>query len=139
MPVFKKGIFLLFPSSLPSLASLRFLVDMRWYKQLRRYLGDDGGGNGQTGASSANDGLEEGLGGAINDEEDGLSASHPGPVDNSNILDPLGNDIREHLIENMDYQLLPSEAWEKIVEMFGIAEGQKPISRKVYLMWTTAP
>lgn len=33
-------------------------------------------------------------------------------------------ELKEHLIDELDYILLPKEGWEKIVESYGITEGQ---------------
>ena len=89
----------------------RFLVDSRWYKQLRKYLG-----------------LEHDL------TVIGNATNHPGPIDNG----PLYKDnpetpgeIREGLIDELEYVLLPEDGWNAIVKEFGITQGQIPISRKV--------
>lgn len=36
-------------------------------------------------------------------------------------------ELKEHLIDELDYILLPKEGWEKIVESYGITEGQVQI------------
>uniref|UniRef100_A0A673I2F5 ubiquitinyl hydrolase 1 n=1 Tax=Sinocyclocheilus rhinocerous TaxID=307959 RepID=A0A673I2F5_9TELE len=58
----------------------------------------------------------------------------PGPVDNSGLLrdwDTL--DIKEHLIDELDYTLVPTEGWKKLVSWYGLKDGQEPIARKVKL------
>uniref|UniRef100_A0A3B5QK50 Ubiquitin carboxyl-terminal hydrolase n=2 Tax=Xiphophorus maculatus TaxID=8083 RepID=A0A3B5QK50_XIPMA len=57
---------------------------------------------------------------------------YPGPVDNSGLLkdgDVLA--IKEHLIDELDYILVPTEGWNKLVGWYGLTEGQEPIARKV--------
>lgn len=55
---------------------------------------------------------------------------YPGPVDNSGLLkDSLS--IKEHLINELDYILLPKEAWGKLISWYGLTDHQKPIVRKV--------
>lgn len=39
--------------------------------------------------------------------------------------------IKEHLIDELDYILVPTEGWNKLVSWYGLTEGQEPISRKV--------
>ncbi|CAF96182.1 unnamed protein product [Tetraodon nigroviridis] len=59
---------------------------------------------------------------------------YPGPVDNSGLLkdgDVLA--IKEHLIDELDYILVPTEGWVKLVSWYGLTEGQESIARKVML------
>ncbi|XP_042898820.1 ubiquitin carboxyl-terminal hydrolase 4 isoform X2 [Parasteatoda tepidariorum] len=86
------------------------LIDNKWFKQWKKYVGYD---NWET--SSVGD-----------------KATHPGPIDNSPLLrDDGSGEIKDHLIDELDYVLVPEEAWEKLVEWYGIVEGQQPIVRKV--------
>lgn len=39
--------------------------------------------------------------------------------------------LKDHLIDELDYVLVPTEAWTKLVSWYGCLEGQKPIVRKV--------
>uniref|UniRef100_A0A8C7RXE5 Ubiquitin carboxyl-terminal hydrolase n=1 Tax=Oncorhynchus mykiss TaxID=8022 RepID=A0A8C7RXE5_ONCMY len=39
--------------------------------------------------------------------------------------------IKEHLIDELDYILIPTEGWNKLVSWYPLMEGQEPISRKV--------
>ena len=55
----------------------------------------------------------------------------PGPVDNKPLFNDEGTDIRDHMIDELDYALVPDEAWDMIVKMFGVSEGQEPVKRKV--------
>ncbi|XP_043093157.1 ubiquitin carboxyl-terminal hydrolase 15-like isoform X7 [Puntigrus tetrazona] len=87
-----------------------YLVDSRWFKQWKKYVGFDSWDKYQMGDQSV----------------------YPGPVDNSGLLtdgDVLG--IREHLIDELDYILLPADGWNKLLSWYGLKEGQQPIARKV--------
>lgn len=47
---------------------------------------------------------------------------------------PLDGDvlaIKEHLIDELDYILVPTEGWNKLVSWYGLTESQEPIARKV--------
>ncbi|XP_007499908.1 ubiquitin carboxyl-terminal hydrolase 4 isoform X3 [Monodelphis domestica] len=56
----------------------------------------------------------------------------PGPIDNSGLFsDPESQTLKEHLIDELDYVLVPTEAWNKLVNWYGCVEGQQPIVRKV--------
>ena len=91
----------------------RYLIDTRWFKQLKKYLGLD---------------LESGSG------SEGDPSSHPGPIDNSALFkadSEEAGDLREHLLEELDYVLAPEEAWSLLVENFTLTSGQEPIARKV--------
>jgi len=90
-----------------------FLVDNHWFKQLKKYVGMEG-----TMFDSGG-------------KEAGEESDNPGPVDNKPLFKEDGSDIREHLIDEMDYALVPEEAWTLLVDKFGISEGQEPIKRKV--------
>lgn len=41
--------------------------------------------------------------------------------------------IKEHLIDELDYILVPTEGWNKLVSWYGLTDGQEPIARKVWL------
>lgn len=52
------------------------------------------------------------------------------------LLSPADGDvlaIKEHLIDELDYILVPTEGWNKLVSWYGLTEGQEPIARKVGL------
>lgn len=58
-----------------------------------------------------------------------LLVSHP-------FLPPLDGDvlaIKEHLIDELDYILVPTEGWNKLVSWYGLTDSQEPIARKVRL------
>ena len=42
--------------------------------------------------------------------------------------------IKEHLIDELDYILVPTEGWNKLVSWYGLTEAQEPIARKVSLL-----
>lgn len=43
--------------------------------------------------------------------------------------------IKEHLIDELDYILVPTEGWNKLVSWYGLTDGQEPIARKVRIQW----
>ncbi|OXB53531.1 hypothetical protein ASZ78_016180 [Callipepla squamata] len=52
----------------------------------------------------------------------------PGPMDNACLLgDGEAPSLKEHLIAQLDYVLVPSSAWQKLVSWYGCIEGQQPI------------
>lgn len=85
-----------------------YLVGSGWFKKWKKYVGFDSWDKYSTGDQ----------------------AFYPGPVDNSELLtDSLS--IKEHLIDELDYFLLPKEAWSELICWYGHTEHQKPIARKV--------
>ncbi|XP_031721597.1 ubiquitin carboxyl-terminal hydrolase 15 isoform X3 [Anarrhichthys ocellatus] len=87
-----------------------YLVDSHWFKQWKKYVGFDSWDKYQMGDQNV----------------------YPGPVDNSGLLrdgDVLA--IKEHLIDELDYILVPTEGWNKLVSWYGLTENQEPIARKV--------
>ncbi|XP_041349901.1 ubiquitin carboxyl-terminal hydrolase 15-like isoform X2 [Gigantopelta aegis] len=86
-----------------------YLVDIRWFKQWKKFVGFESWDIDQAGEDSAN----------------------PGPIDNSSLLKEDNKTLKEHLVDDLDYYLLPAEAWTKLVAWYGTVEGQESISRKV--------
>ncbi|KAK7896153.1 hypothetical protein WMY93_021478 [Mugilogobius chulae] len=87
-----------------------YLVDSHWFKQWKKYVGFDSWDKYQMGDQNV----------------------YPGPVDNSGLLrdgDVLA--IKEHLIDELDYILVPTEGWNKLISWYGLTDAQKPIERKV--------
>ncbi|RXN00213.1 Ubiquitin carboxyl-terminal hydrolase 15 [Acipenser ruthenus] len=39
--------------------------------------------------------------------------------------------LKEHLIDELDYILVPTEGWNKLVSWYGLTENQEPVARKV--------
>ncbi|UYV69344.1 USP15 [Cordylochernes scorpioides] len=87
----------------------RYLVDNKWFKQWRKYVGYD---NWDTGVV-------------------GERTSHPGPVDNASLLKSPQGELKDHLIDDLDYILVPQEAWALLEAWYGLAPGQSPIERRV--------
>ena len=88
-------------------------MDNHWFKQLKKYVGLEGA-NYDSGGSEAGD-----------------ESSNPGPIDNKPLFKEDGTEIRDHMIDELDYALLPEEAWTLVLDKFGLVEGQEPIKRKV--------
>ena len=89
----------------------RYLVDECWFKRLNLYLARD--------SSSIADRKE-----------------HPGPIDNSALFkaDPdEPGELREHMIDELDFTLVPEDVWFWLVQEFSIAQDREPIARKVIL------
>ncbi|KAM6059100.1 ubiquitin carboxyl-terminal hydrolase 4 isoform 2-T2 [Theristicus caerulescens] len=87
-----------------------YLVDSRWFKQWKKYVGFDSWDMFGAGDLSL----------------------FPGPIDNSGLFgDPETQSLKEHLIDELDYVLVPTEAWNKLVTWYGCIDGQQPIVRKV--------
>uniref|UniRef100_A0A7N6BV04 Ubiquitin carboxyl-terminal hydrolase n=1 Tax=Anabas testudineus TaxID=64144 RepID=A0A7N6BV04_ANATE len=62
----------------------------------------------------------------------GERSLYPGPIDNSGLFsDQDTQALKDHLIDELDYVLVPTEAWNKLVSWYGCLEGQRPIVRKV--------
>ncbi|XP_072718750.1 ubiquitin carboxyl-terminal hydrolase 15 isoform X1 [Ciconia boyciana] len=87
-----------------------YLVDSRWFKQWKKYVGFDSWDKYQMGDQNV----------------------YPGPIDNSGLLkDGDSQSLKEHLIDELDYILLPTEGWNRLVSWYTLMEGQEPIARKV--------
>uniref|UniRef100_A0AAR2L4Y3 Ubiquitin carboxyl-terminal hydrolase n=1 Tax=Pygocentrus nattereri TaxID=42514 RepID=A0AAR2L4Y3_PYGNA len=87
-----------------------FLIDSRWFKQWKKYVGFDSWDMYNVGERNL----------------------YPGPIDNSGLFsDQETQALKEHLIDELDYVLVPTEAWLKLVSWYGCLEGQRPIVRKV--------
>ena len=41
------------------------------------------------------------------------------------------NELKDHLMERLDYTLLPEEGWKILYEHYGSLDNQEPITRKV--------
>uniref|UniRef100_M4ABG9 Ubiquitin carboxyl-terminal hydrolase n=1 Tax=Xiphophorus maculatus TaxID=8083 RepID=M4ABG9_XIPMA len=87
-----------------------YLIDSRWFKQWKKYVGYDSWDMYNVGERSL----------------------YPGPIDNSGLFsDQETQALKEHLIDELDYVLVPTEAWNKLVSWYSCLEGQRPIVRKV--------
>uniref|UniRef100_A0A7N6B6Z1 Ubiquitin carboxyl-terminal hydrolase n=1 Tax=Anabas testudineus TaxID=64144 RepID=A0A7N6B6Z1_ANATE len=83
-----------------------YLIDSRWFKQWKKYVGFDSWDMYNVGERSL----------------------YPGPIDNSGLFsDQDTQALKDHLIDELDYVLVPTEAWNKLVSWYGCLEGQRPI------------
>ncbi|XP_077488380.1 ubiquitin carboxyl-terminal hydrolase 15-like isoform X1 [Amblyomma americanum] len=88
-----------------------YMIDKKWFNQWKRYVGYD------SWETSNNIGEQ---------------TTHPGPIDNAPLLkEDNSGDIKDHLIEDLDYLLLSNEAWDKMLAWYGLMPGQAPLPRKV--------
>uniref|UniRef100_A0A672HRR5 Ubiquitin carboxyl-terminal hydrolase n=1 Tax=Salarias fasciatus TaxID=181472 RepID=A0A672HRR5_SALFA len=90
-----------------------YLIDSRWFKQWKKYVGFDSWDMYNVGERSL----------------------YPGPIDNSGLFsDQETQALKEHLIDELDYVLVPTEAWNKLLSWYSCLDGQRPIVRKVMLL-----
>ena len=92
----------------------RYLVDARWFKQLKKYLGID---HDISALGESNN-----------------ATNHPGPIDNGPLFAEDAEqpgEIRDGLIDELEYILLPEDCWKVLADEFKLTEGQEPIARKV--------
>uniref|UniRef100_A0A0K8SJI5 Ubiquitin carboxyl-terminal hydrolase n=1 Tax=Lygus hesperus TaxID=30085 RepID=A0A0K8SJI5_LYGHE len=82
-----------------------YLVDATWMKSLKLYLG-------------------------ISERPCRNTHFHPGPIDNRNLLNS-DNTLKNNLSDGTDYELVPQELWDKLVEWYGMEGNQTPIARRV--------
>ncbi|PVD25200.1 hypothetical protein C0Q70_15698 [Pomacea canaliculata] len=86
-----------------------YLLDIRWFKQWKKYVGYDSWDTLSAGDEAVN----------------------PGPIDNSVLFKGSSNQLKEHLVDELDFVLVPAEAWNKLVSWYGLAPNQEPIGRSV--------
>ncbi|XP_071123140.1 ubiquitin carboxyl-terminal hydrolase 15-like [Mytilus edulis] len=79
-----------------------YLLATSWFKQWKKYVGYE----------SWN---------AFNVDE---IEEHPGLIDNSPILEDDTGKLQERLVDELDYQLVPLDAWNKLVSCYGILNDQ---------------
>ncbi|KAJ9583912.1 hypothetical protein L9F63_021744, partial [Diploptera punctata] len=84
-----------------------FLIDTSWFKAFRRYVGMDD------------------IWETVDIHED-----HPGPIDNSPLFNEDGT-IRELLTDELDYVLVPEDAWDLLVKWYGTVNTNTAIPRQV--------
>ncbi|XP_047440270.1 ubiquitin carboxyl-terminal hydrolase 11 [Mugil cephalus] len=81
-----------------------YVVDRRWFEQWKEFV--------ETG--------------------DQNSSSFPGQIDNSELFEDLDSyHLKERLVENEDFVLVPAEAWHKLLVWYGMVDQQPPLERKV--------
>ena len=118
----------------------RYLIDSYWYKQLRKYLGLSQNGYDTTTT-------QEGHAPAPSESQSPDPTNHPGPIDNTRLYKEKASDqdiaddenlpsqnsteIRDHMIDDLDYTVVPQEGWDLLVQTFGTTAGQEPVARKV--------
>uniref|UniRef100_A0A8C8SZ33 ubiquitinyl hydrolase 1 n=1 Tax=Peromyscus maniculatus bairdii TaxID=230844 RepID=A0A8C8SZ33_PERMB len=86
-----------------------YLVDSHWFKQRKKYVGFDSWDKCQMGDQNV----------------------YPGPIDTSGLLkDGNAQSLKEHLIDELNYILLPTEGWNKLVSWYTLMEGQEAIARR---------
>ena len=86
-----------------------YLLDVRWFKQWKKYVAFDVGDTDGAGKSS----------------------SHPGPIDSSSLYESNSTTLRSCLIDEVDYMLVPEPVWNKLQAWYGLADGSQPICRRV--------
>ena len=84
-----------------------YLVHIRWFKQWKRFVGYDNWDKSQAGEEVA----------------------RPGPIDNSILLD--NGKLRRHQVDEIDYKLVPEDAWKKLASWYGVSPDSVAISRRV--------
>lgn len=158
----------------------RFLIDSRWFKQWKKYVGFDSWDMYNVGEHSLYPGPVDNSGLFSGKKHTGLGSrhSHGGTLHKmalwvccllfallrfghncqwSNPANTWWRDVvtyqllnlthflcspadhetqilKDHLIDELDYVLVPTEAWNKLVSWYGCLEGQRPIVRKVMLL-----
>ncbi|KAM3618374.1 uncharacterized protein V6R79_019730 [Siganus canaliculatus] len=81
-----------------------YVVERRWYEQWKEFV--------ETG--------------------DQNSSSFPGQIDNTELFEDLDSfHLKERLVENEDFVLVPAEAWHQLLSWYGMVDGQPPLERKV--------
>ncbi|XP_062836822.1 uncharacterized protein LOC134298993 [Anolis carolinensis] len=87
-----------------------YLIDYKWFKKWQRYVGFE--------------------------SWDLYYARkpdyYPGPIDNSKLFeDSETQTLKKYRMNGVDYEVIPIEAWNKLVNWYGCIEGQRPIERTV--------
>ena len=60
-----------------------------------------------------------------------MESANPGPINNNSLFKVDSSEIRDNMISEIDYALVPEEVWIVLLNNFGLVENQKPIKRKV--------
>ena len=84
-----------------------YLIHIGWFKRWKRYVGYDD----------------------WNMYNAGLVFSKPGPIDNTSLLDQ--GKLRRQQVDEIDYKLVPEEAWYKLLSWYGIIGDSMEIRRQV--------
>ncbi|XP_008121305.2 ubiquitin carboxyl-terminal hydrolase 4-like [Anolis carolinensis] len=86
------------------------LIDYKWFKKWQRYVGFESWDLYYAGKPDY----------------------YPGPIDNAKLFeDSETQTLKKYCMDKVDYEVIPIEAWNKLVNWYGCTEGQRPIERKV--------
>ncbi|XP_068188940.1 ubiquitin carboxyl-terminal hydrolase 11 isoform X2 [Antennarius striatus] len=81
-----------------------YVVERRWYEQWKEFV----------------------------ENGDQSSSSFPGQINNAELFEDLESyHLKERLVENEDFMLVPADAWHKLLGWYGMVDGQPPLERKV--------
>ncbi|XP_037334973.1 ubiquitin carboxyl-terminal hydrolase 11 isoform X1 [Pungitius pungitius] len=81
-----------------------YVMERRWYEQWKEFV--------ETG--------------------DQNSSSFPGQINNAELFEDLDSfHLKERLVENEDFMLVPADAWHRLLGWYGAVEGQPALERKV--------
>ncbi|XP_014906287.1 ubiquitin carboxyl-terminal hydrolase 11 [Poecilia latipinna] len=81
-----------------------YVVDRRWFEQWKEFV----------------------------ESRDQNSSSFPGQIDNTELFEDLDSyHLKERLVENEDFMLVPAAAWHKLLQWYGMVDGQPALERKV--------
>jgi ubiquitin carboxyl-terminal hydrolase 4/11/15 len=89
-------------------------VDNHWFKQAKKYLSLEAGPQDPGGSQGPPD-----------------ESQNPGPIDNKPLWREDCSDIREHMIDEMDYVLVPEQCWNLLIAEFGLEENMEGTSTAV--------
>ena len=84
-----------------------YLIHIRWFKQWKRYVGYDNWDKSNAGKEVAK----------------------PGLIDNTPLLDH--GRLRRHQVDEIDFKLVPSPAWDKLISWYGVTVDSVGIKREV--------
>ena len=83
------------------------LIHMRWYRRWKQYVGYD----------------------SCDISRVGEEAAYPGPIDNTDLVE--NDKLRRYQVDDIDYQLVPELAWDKLLSWYDINEGSMKIRKQV--------
>ena len=97
-----------------------YLCDKDWFRQLQEYLG-------LSAMPIAS------LNGWKENADVGNPSAHPGQIDLTRLFqnDDPSAELKAGMTTDIDFATIPKSAWDKLVEIFGLTEGQSPFARKV--------
>lgn len=87
-----------------------YLISAVWFKQWKKYVGFD----------------------ERDQTSKGKIESHPVPIDNSPLLKEVEgkSKLKDHLIDELDYILLPEDGWVFLIQNYGISNSYKEIIQR---------